>query len=261
MKLTRRAALDGNQLDAVDAAVVIQGVDAGTPKETVQSAGLYGGFGSRETMQHYDSLDATVTYAILKPKKDIAARRTVFDKVNAWAVKKGWLTMSQMDGKRLRVDKVIIPAMGDPMEWTAEYTITFRAYKVPFWQDATATNVTDTLAAETQKSVAVTAPGSAPTVIDVEFTNTSGGTCTAFEVEIGGKKMELTGLALANNAKLTISHGTDGILSITAGSASAYGNQEPGGLSDLVVQPGSNTVKVTADAAGSLKISLYGRYL
>lgn len=261
MKLTRRAALDGVQLDAVDAAVVIRGMDAGTPHETIQAAGLYGGFGSRMTMQHYDSLDATVTYAILIPGKQVAARRAVFDAVNAWAVKKGWLTMSNMAGKRMRVDKVILPTMGDPMDWNAEFTITFRAYDVPFWQDDTATEVTDTLSAETEKSLTVTAPGTAPAVLDAEFTNTSGGTCTAFEIEIGGKAMTLTGLALANNAKLIISHGTDGKLRITAGGANAYGNQEPGGLSDLVLQPGNNTVTAEADAGGSLKLSNFGRYL
>lgn len=260
MKLSRRVALDGIQLDEVDASVVIQGADPGTPRESISAVSVWGGSGQRITGEHFDVLEASVTYAINKPKESMADRRTVFDKVNKWA-KKGWLTMNFMTGKRMRVDKVILPAMGDPRNQSSEWTITFRAYNVPFWQDATATSVTDTLTAATEKTKTVSNPGNATTVLDVEFTNTSGETCTTFEVKIGTKKLELTGLSLANNAKLTIGHGTDGRLTITAGSANVYGKQTAGGLTDLYLQPGDNTVKVKAEKAGSVTLSCYGRYI
>lgn len=261
MILSKRIALNGNYLDAQDTSIVIRRIDPGVPKESVSAVSLMGGWGQRMTMQHFDTLEASVTFAIDKPKKNMADRRTVFDKAIKWASQKGWLTVNWMANKRLRVDKVIYPSSGDLWNWTDDFTIVFRAYGVPFWQDNTATSVTDTLSAATAKTKTLTAPGSAPTVAEIEYTNTSSSACTTFKVEIGGKTMELTGLALAQNEKLIITHGTDGVLQITEGGRNAYGKQTGGGMDDLVIQPGNNSIKVTAQRAGSLTISCYGRYL
>lgn len=261
MILAKRIALNGNQLDAQDTSIVIRHIDPGVPKESVSAVSLMGGSGQRVTMQHVDTLEVSVTFAIDKPKKRLADRRTVFDKAVKWASQKGWLTVNWMASKRMRVDKVVYPSSGDLWNWTDDYTIVFRAYGVPFWQDDTATTVTDTLSASTAKTKTLTAPGTAPTVADVEFKNTSGSACTTFAVEIGGKTMELTGLALAQNESLIISHGTDGILRITEGGRNAYGKQTGGGLEDLYIQPGDNSIKVTAATAGNLTLSCYGRYM
>ena len=159
------------------------------------------------------------------------------------------------------VDKVVLPDMGDPREWDAEFTITFRAYNVPFWQDGTPTTVTDTLVAGTEKTKTITAPGNTKTQLDISFTNTSGSSMSTFSVTIGGKTMSLTDLALANGETLVITHGDDGRLRITEGTRNAYGKQTAGGLDDLILDPGGNTVKVTAGKAGNLSMSCCGRYI
>ena len=98
MILSRRAALGGSQLDQVDSSVVIRGMDPGTTKKTVNTVSQMGGSGQRETGSHWETVEASVTYAIDIPKTNLADRREVFDSVNEWALAKGWLTMNWMDG-------------------------------------------------------------------------------------------------------------------------------------------------------------------
>ena len=57
MILTKRAALDGVQLDELHDAIVIRGIEPGTPNETLQATGRMGGAGQRVTVQHYDMLE------------------------------------------------------------------------------------------------------------------------------------------------------------------------------------------------------------
>ena len=260
MILSRRVALGGIQLDQQDAAVVIRHVDPGVPHESIGATNRMG-IGSRLTSQHWETLDCSVSFAINLPKKSLASRRQVFDKVVAWAMKKGWLTTNEMPSKRMYVNKVIIPDGGDMWEWTKEYTIVFRAYDVPFWQDATATPVTKTLTGGTMSTFTMTATGNVTSVIDLTFTNTSGSTVNTFEIVVGGKIMSLSDINLGNGKTLTINHGTDGILRIDSDGTSVYNKQAANGADDLYVEPGDNAIAVTAGGAGTLSASIYGRYL
>ena len=135
MILSKRVSLGGVQLDELHERVVVLGIDPGTPNESVQTISRMGGSGQRVTLQHWEKLDITVTYGIDVPKTNMILRRQIFDMVNAWALKKGWLRVNWMPGKRVYIDKVTVPTSGDLWEWTNNYTISFTAYNVPFWQD------------------------------------------------------------------------------------------------------------------------------
>lgn len=257
MRLTRRAALGGAELDELHDAIVIRSIDPGTPKETVQSANRMGGAGSRMTMQHWDTLEASVTYAINIPKRRLAERREVMDLVNEWALKKGWLTTNEMPEKRLWVEKADIPTGGDLWQWLEEYTITFRAYGVPFWTDASPAQVTNDNI--TKGSVALSVPGMVRTVLNVSFRNISGQNIPNFTVSAGGNTLTLTGVNLGADQTLTIDHTADGLLRARKGSTSVYPLLT--GSEDLYVDPGDVTVSVNAARAGRLTVSAYGRYV
>lgn len=98
------------------------------------------------------------------------------------------------------------------------------------------------------------------TVVDCEFTNTSGSSIDTFAITADGNTITLTGLGLADGKTLKIHHGTDGLLRITADGVNAYGKQSAGGADDLYVNPGTATVSVTAGGAGDLTLSCTGRY-
>lgn len=261
MILTRRVWFKNLALDQQDESIVIRSVDTGVPHESISSVNLMGGFGQRITSQHWETLDCSVAFAINKPKRDIAGRREVFDKVNTWARGTGWLRTSERDGKRMYVDKVILPDSGDLWDWTREYTIVFRAYNVPFWQDANVTPVTTNLTGDIPRSFVLSVNGDVQTVMDLSFTNTSGSTIDTFEIIIGSNIMSLSDIALGNGKTLDISHGTDGLLQIVSDGISVYDKQSATGAEDLYVEPGDNAIMAIAGGDGTLNAWAYGRYL
>ena len=261
MILSRRASLNNVQLDELHDAIVIRSIDPGVTSESVSSASRMSGFGSRLTGQHWDTLEAHVTYAINVPHTDLAKRSEIFDLVNTWAHQAeggAWLKFNTLEGRRMRVDKVIYPNRGDLWNWdTDEYTITFRAYNVPFWQDSELTTVTGKTAASGTLTIPV--GGNRTTVLSATFENKSGKEISRFEIEAGGNKIELNDIALGGSETLTIRHGYDGILRITAGSRNVYGKYT--GSDDLYIEPGDVTVKYTATRAGILTAQVYGRWI
>lgn len=258
MILSRRASLENEQLDELHEAIVIRAIDPGVPSESVSSASRMGGVGSRLTGQHWDTLEAHVTYAINVPNTDMVKRREIFDMVNTWAMKKGFLRFNTMPGRRMRVDKIVVPNSGDLWNWTTdEYTITFRAYNIPFWQSSTANTVTGRTAAEDTLELAV--DGNMETVLSATFENKSGKEISNFEIEAGGNKITLTGIGLGGNESLVIRHGYDGILRITAGGRNVYSKYT--GDDDLYIQPGMVQIHYKASRAGILTPSAYGRWV
>ena len=256
MILSKRVALGGVQLDELYEQIVIRRIDPGVPYEEVDAVNRMGGVGQRVTGQHWETLEVNITYAIDVPKREMALRRQIFDAVNAWAMRKGWLTVNWLPGRRFYVDKVVLPGSGDMWQWTAEYTITFRAYNVPFWQDELPAQA----ASGTVSSGRVWVPvsGNMRTVMDASFRNMSGMVINNLWIQAGGNRITLSDLGLGGSSTLQISHGTDGILRITAGGASVYNKYT--GADDLYVNPGNVAVDFSADRAGILTAQAYGRW-
>lgn len=257
MILSRRVALGGVQLDEIHEAIVIRSIDPGVPNETINAVERMGGAGQRITGQHWNTLDVQVTYAIDVPKDQLELRRQIFEAVNAWALRKGWLTVNYMTNRRVYVDKAVLPGSKDLWEWTSDYTITFRAYNVPFWQDELPSQAVSGIAQN--GTVAIAVGGNTESVLDATFANKSGMTIQNFRITANGNTIQLTGISLGGNASLAISHGTDGLLRIMKGNTSIYSKYT--GADDLYVNPGNTAVTYAADRAGVLTVQNYGRYI
>lgn len=252
MILSRRVSLGGVQLDSLDNSIVIKSVDPSVPHESVNAVNRMGGFGQRMTRHHWETLEVSVKFAIDLPKTQMIARRAVFDKIIKWAIGGGWLTTNQMNGKRMYAEKAVIPSGGDMREWVSEYTIIFRAYGVPFWQDDTAT---------ADVSGALTVPGIIRTVCDAEIENGGSSTIDSMTVTAGNSTMEFSGLGLAAGETLKIGHGNDGVLWIRIYSDNTYRSvldkRTGGSADDLYVDPGVRSVSASS---GTASFSCYGRY-
>lgn len=256
MILSRRVALNGQQLDELSEEVVIQSVDPGVPHETVSAVNRMGS-GQRMTTQHWDTLDISVSFGINIPKTKPILRRQIFDMVIAWALQKGWLTFNQIENRRVYVDKVTLPDSGDLRDWTSTYTIIFRAYNVPFWQDVIPVSATSPI----QSGWTVTLPvtGNVETPIDVQFQNASGMLIPNFSVSAGGKTINMTGVNIDAGQTLEITHGVDGLLRANVSGRDVYGKIT--NYDDLLVSPGNVNVSISASRAGRATVSAFGRWL
>ena len=257
MILSKRVALGGQQLDELHERIVIRSIDPGVPTETIQAVSQMGGFGQRVTGQHWDVLEVSVSFAIDIEKRLMAERRAVFDMVNSWAMRKGWLTVNWLPGRRMWVDKVVFPGSGDLWDWTSEYTIVFRAYGVPFWQDETPSSGTS--GTSSSGSVWISNNGNMTSVVDVTFRNMSGMTIHNFYTQVSGNVIRLSSLGLGGRETLRIHHGSDGLLQIHIGGRSVYDRYS--GDDDLYIGPGGTSVYYSADRAGILTAECYGRYV
>lgn len=260
-----RVALDGVQLDELDPSIVIRSIDPGTTQENVTTANMMGGAGTRITGEHWTTLEATVVYAIDIPKTQLQERRRVFDLVNDWAAQKGWLTVSWMKGKRMQVDKVVFPSSGFLWEWTAEFTLVFRGYNVPFWRDSTST----TAKSKTTSggSVSIELGGQVTTTLAATFENKSGKQIDNITITVKSgstqvSRMVFANLALGGSDSLVIDH-NHGVLRIRKKSGNTYTSAYAKftGSDDLWAEPGESTVEFTADRAVVLTVSGVGRYV
>jgi hypothetical protein len=257
MILSKRVALGGVQLDELHERIVVLGVDPGTPDESISTVSRMGGFGQRVTGEHWETLDVTVTYGIDVQKREMELRRQIFDAVNAWARTRGWLTVNWMPNRRMYVDKVVTPSSGDMWDWTQKFDIIFRAYNVPFWQDEIPNQAARSLI--TSGSTAVIIGGNVQSVLDVEFRNRSGMTINNFAISAGGNSITLSNMGLGGSETLAFSHGTDGLLRITAGGRSVLDRRT--GADDLYVNPGTVNVSISTERSGDLTVRNYGRYI
>ena len=258
MILSRRIALNGVQLDELYERIVIREISFGEVQETVSATSRMGGAGQRITGEHYETMEVSVSFAIMVPAKDMITRRRIYEDVCRWAQQRGWLTVNFMPERRLYVDKTQIRGAGDMRDWTGEYSITFKAYSVPFWQDIVPISVSKTSVSSSTFNMMI--PGQFRTVADAEFTNTSGSAVTTFSLTVDGNTIALTGLTLANNKKLSIYHEDNGILRIKADGTSVYDKRTTASADDLYADPGVAAVSMTAGGAGTLKVSVRGRY-
>lgn len=261
MQLAHRAALNGVQLDEIDPRIIIKGIEGGAGKETVTSVSTGLGDGTRITGRHRDTVDVSVRFSMNIRRNVLAERGMVLEAINAWAGKGGWLTINYKPNRTLWVDEVITPGEGDLWKRLNEFTITFRAHAIPFWQEETA-NVVTFGGSASSGSRSVTIEGSAWTQCDAELANTSGMTINSCRVVIGGNTMTFSGLGLGGNETLVIDH-QDGLLRIRIRNGGSYRSvmAARSGADDYKVTPGMQTCSFSADRACRMTVSWRCRYL
>ena len=260
MILKRRVALGGIQLDSLDSRILITGINEAAGKDMISAVSLGGADGQRITNRRRDTLDITVKFAMKIRNDDMAARSTLLDTVNAWARPGGWLTVGHRSGKWVHVVLAQAPGGGDQYDWGNDYTIVFRAYEVPFWEDVTAT--TADMTQDDSGTGEIVMPGSADTAADVTITNKSGSSLSSVSVTIGSRTISFSNLNLANDASLVIDHvHADGIYAMRARIGETSVLSKKSGADEFVLSPGSNAISWTAGGDVAITVSGKGRYL
>ena len=266
MELKRRVALGGSYLDAANSKICVQSIELADAKENITAVSAAAGFGQRITGARRDMADVVVRFSIDIKKTSLASRAAALEAANAWAAKAtngAWLTVNYRSARRIWVRLVQAPGEGNLWEWTKAFSITFRAYGVPYWEDASASTKaigTD----DDEGSDTITVAGSAPAQIEFTALNTSGSTINTLSITCGGKTMSFASLGLADGETLSIDH-DNGLLRIrrlTGGAyVSAMAARTSASADDFTALPGSVSVSYTAGGNCTVTASWRARHL
>lgn len=266
MQLAHRVSLGGVQLDEIDERIIIKAVDGGAGKDTVTKANTGAVDGARITGKRRDSIEVQVKFSMNIRRDIMEERADVLERIIAWATRGGYLRIGYKPNRRLFIDEVTTPGEGDLWKRLSEYTITFRANAIPYWEEDDAVSA----ATETTQngSGTITVNGSARTVADCELQNMSGANINIAEIAIGGKTMSFSALALAGDECLVIDHAiTEGknVIRIRIRDAlgeyrSALGKRSAASADEFEVTPGSCAVSFSAQRACQLTVKVRGRF-
>lgn len=262
MQLAHRAALNGVQLDDIDPRIIIKGIEGGAGKETVSSVSTGKGDGTRITGKRRDTVEVSVRFSMNIRRDSLTERATVLEAINAWAAHGGWLTVNYKPNRRLWVDEVTTPGEGDLWKRFNEYTITFKAHAVPYWQEEAAASASSGSASSGSGAIAVA--GSAVTVADAELVNLSGATINTVSIAIGGNVMSFEGLGMGSGESLAIDHlitGGKNVIRIRVGGRSAMAMRTEGSADEFEVTPGICGFSFSAQRACRLTVSCRGRFV
>lgn len=262
MILSKRVSLGNSQLDELDERIVITGIDEAAGRDTISAAASAAGDGQRITNIRRDTLDVGVRFRLLIHKDDMAAREALLEKINKWASNGGWLRVNYKPNRRILVTLAQAPGAGDMWQWTNEFTMTFRAFSVPYWEDDTETSATG---ATTMSGIFdMVVPGNTKTVMSVNVRNRSGMNIDTVSVSIEGRKLSFDGLRLGGSSTLTIDYEQTQklfVVRIRIGDTSVMAARTPGSDDEFVVTPGSTRIRWEAQRAVQVTASCRGRYL
>lgn len=263
MILTRRVSLNDVQLDSLDGRILIQGVEDGTPRRSVNAVSIYGTDGQRMTGDRREALDITVRFAIMLGKRQAEERDKIFDKVLLWASSGGWLRYSGKPGKMIYVKCTATPGVGDYTQWNSDYSLTFRAYGVPYWVSETETQ--KSAVRVSSKALTLSNAGTTKSPLEMEFTNNST-ECNTVQISANGRVIRLTDLGLETNETLVIDHDSDGLQRIRIRDTdgvyrSAMASRTEASADEVWLFPGSNRVTLSAQKAGDITVRCRGRFL
>ena len=263
MQLAHRVALNGAQLDEIDNRIIISRVETGDGKMNISMVSLPGD-GSRVTGMSRDSIDIIVRFRLRFKKRRMEEREELLERINAWACGGGWLTANYKPNRRIRVFLAQAATAGDPWEWTKDYQLIFRACGVPYWQQESPTSLMRQGVSSGTFTFGV--DGSAQSVMEVSFRNTSGSTINTFSINTGESAMAFSGLGLANGETLIIDHDDTGkkcVLRLSIANAGGVRRSimdKRTGDDDLLMTPDSHEVVFSAGGAGRITISCCGRF-
>ena len=267
MILKRRVALNNVWLDQVDSRIVITSIEPGDGKESITAVDSAARDGERVTSNRRKELDIAVRFRILERGKSVSGmqeRSEVLEAVNAWAAQGGTLTVNYKQNRRLNVILAQAPGEGSLWDYTKEYQITFRAYDVPFWEDAAANS--QEIGTAATGSATVNIGGSARTPVTVYMLNTGSGTINEPSITIGGKTMSFTDLGLEVGERLEIMHTAKDLVRIRIRNSggtyrSAMAKRDITSADDFRPSPGSVAVSYSAWTTVTTTVYWRCRYL
>lgn len=262
MRTRISVALNGIELHSIDGGIVLQGVDEGAASWNISTGSRAGNAGQHVNSVEKRYRDVIVSFAIAE-KRDLIRRSDIIQRVCAWAAAGGDLTVSYRDRQKLRVICAQMPSVKTLTKWAESYSITFRAYDIPFWQSMDAESAA--ISAGTSGSATLRVKESAGGKLSFEATNSSGSTVNAVSVTANGCSLAFSSLGLASGEKLIVDYDEKDIQRLRILNASnvyrsVLAKRTVESNDDIPLKYGANTISVTSGAALSWNLYTYGRW-
>lgn len=254
-------ALNGVGLHELSPDVVIRSIDENAPVMQHSTLAKGSRIGQWVTAEERSYLEVDVAFA-LRNVRDVPRRAQVLERISGWAAGGGLLTVNYRPGRRLRVVCETLPAAGNVREWTNEYTLAFRAYDVPYWEDDAEAVYTATASAKTDVLVR---RGTARTPISFTARNTGTAAAQTLCVALGDQKIAFAALGLAVGETLALDYGGDGfqrirILAADGSARDACACRTTESSDEMLLTAPHETLTLSAPQTMAWEIRHRGRY-
>lgn len=247
------ATMDGVALTTIGG-IIVKEAHEDAPTMEITSGERPGRYGQLLLGKKRQSLKVAVECLIMEIH-NLATRTAKAEALAKWA-DGSVLELSNHPGRVLNGYLSAAPALGEVRDYNSTLRVEFTADVIPYWEDKTATTVTDS---GTEESGNLTVPGSAPTPISITVKPNSG-TLTSFSVTVGGQTIALTDISVGTLQTLYIDRDARDSLRIRRGSTSYMSKRTAASADDLMVNPGTVAYSFTANTACSVTFSFKGRW-
>ena len=250
--------LDNKKLTSISPYIIIKSVEEQSPNVNIAVTSVASGIGQRVTQIERRFMDVVVKFAINLMKGHESQRTQILNDVNKWGAEGKTLRVSNRPNVHLSVMMVTQLAPGYVRKWNEEYSITFRAYTVPFWENDEVTSVT--LKNQSSASASLSLSSNAKTPLRVYVKNTSQSSLTSIEFSCNGKKIKIDGLSVASGGNVDVDY-ENGLITIETNGKSAYSKRTADSSDDVWLFPGGNTVSFKSNVAAEWQVYCYERWL
>ena len=261
MRTRISVALNGTELHSIDQAIVLQGVDEGAASWNITTGSRAGNSGQHVNGIEKRTRDVVVNFAV-NEMRDLTRRAYILQQVCAWAANGGDLTVSYRDRQMLRVRCAALPAVKSLDKWAETYSITFRAYEVPFWQSMDPESVA--ISAATSGSATLMVKESAGGKLCFTAANNSGNTVNALAAATASAAIGFQNLGLLSGEMLILDYDKNDVqrIRILNGSTyrSALDKRTAVSADDLILKFGANSLSVESTYAVAWNLYTYGRW-
>ena len=263
MRTKISVALNGIELHSLDEAIILQSLDEATPNWNI-TAGNRG----NKTGQYVNSIEERyreigITFAI-DEKQDLIRRAEILQRVFAWAKAGGDLTVNYRDRQKLRVICTALPAIKTVTKWAETYSITFRAYGIPYWQSMDEESVTVAATASANATLQIRETGGG--LLCFTAANASGSTVNTLAIAANNRHYSFANLGLLDGETMRVDYDENGLQRIRIQASggtwrSVMSKRETTSNDDIILNPGTNTVSMTSGSAVTWRIFTKGRWI
>lgn len=249
-------ALNGQHMNEIDENLLI--LDVNYLEPTVERNETTIGYGDGTLVDDERVRSASVTISFELHIYSTPERQSTLQKVNSWARTGGYLEINDREGQQLYCVCTKYPSIDSVKKWTNPLSITFTAFKVPYWEESSVTSAT--LSGRNASGNFELSGNGGDALVSCSIR--AGGTLTSLKITVGNTYIELSGISVPNGGYVNISYDTDKNIVITTNGVSGLGKRTGPSSDSLMAPSGSSTrIAVLANVTVTATFSARGCWM